>query len=86
MGMLPRFQISHYLNYKGNISGDQFKENIAKVKEEILAGEAFQVVLSQRFAMPMRGRCHRCLSNASSLHNPSSLYVFVPLSPMELKS
>ena len=34
-----------------NISGDEYKAKIVQAKEEILAGEAFQIVLSQRFAM-----------------------------------
>lgn len=34
-----------------NISESEFAEKVARAKEEILAGEAFQIVLSQRFAM-----------------------------------
>ena len=46
---IPEFSLPEYT---ANISASSFKSNIAHVKEEILAGEAFQVVLSQRFAMP----------------------------------
>jgi anthranilate synthase component 1 len=46
---IPDFSLPEYT---GNITAENFKKNIAHVKEEILAGEAFQVVLSQRFAMP----------------------------------
>ena len=37
--------------FSRNISGDDFKAKILQAKEEIVAGEAFQIVLSQRFAM-----------------------------------
>jgi len=70
---IPDFSLP---DYTGNISAEEFKKNIAQVKEEILAGEAFQVVLSQRFAMP-------CTADAIDvyrmlrLHNPSPyMYLF----------
>lgn len=70
---IPQFSTPEY---EGNISGNQFKENILKVKEEILAGEAFQVVLSQRFSMS-------CTADAIDvyrmlrLNNPSPyMYLF----------
>lgn len=70
---IPDFSLPEYT---ANISAMSFKSNIAQVKEEILAGEAFQVVLSQRFAMP-------CLADAIDvyrmlrLNNPSPyMYLF----------
>ncbi|MEY4082501.1 MAG: hypothetical protein RLZZ389_768, partial [Actinomycetota bacterium] len=70
---IPDFSLP---DYTGNISADDFKKNIAQVKEEILAGEAFQVVLSQRFALP-------CTADAIDvyrmlrLNNPSPyMYLF----------
>jgi anthranilate synthase component 1 len=70
---IPDFSLP---DYAGNISAEEFKKNIAQVKEEILAGEAFQVVLSQRFAMP-------CTADAIDvyrmlrLNNPSPyMYLF----------
>ena len=70
---IPDFSLP---DYTGNISADDYKKNIAQVKEEILAGEAFQVVLSQRFAMP-------CTADAIDvyrmlrLNNPSPyMYLF----------
>jgi anthranilate synthase component 1 len=70
---IPEFSLPEYT---GNISADAFKKNIAHVKEEILAGEAFQVVLSQRFSMP-------CAADAIDvyrmlrLNNPSPyMYLF----------
>ncbi len=70
---IPDFSLPDYI---GNISGEQFKENILKVKEEILAGEAFQVVLSQRFAMSCQADAidvYRMLR----LNNPSPyMYLF----------
>jgi anthranilate synthase component 1 len=70
---IPDFSLPEYT---GNISAEDFKKNIAHVKEEILAGEAFQVVLSQRFAMPCSADAidvYRMLR----LNNPSPyMYVF----------
>ena len=62
--------------YDANITPEQFKAGVRQVKEEILAGEAFQVVLSQRFTMP-------CTADAIDvyrmlrLNNPSPyMYLF----------
>jgi anthranilate synthase component 1 len=70
---IPDFSLPEYT---GNISAADFKKNIAHVKEEILAGEAFQVVLSQRFAMPCSADAidvYRMLR----LNNPSPyMYLF----------
>jgi anthranilate synthase component 1 len=70
---IPDFTLPEYT---GNISAEQYKKNIAHVKEEILAGEAFQVVLSQRFAMPCSADAidvYRMLR----LNNPSPyMYLF----------
>jgi anthranilate synthase component 1 len=70
---IPDFSLP---DYEGNISAEEFKKNIAQVKEEILAGEAFQVVLSQRFAMPCSADAidvYRMLR----LNNPSPyMYLF----------
>jgi anthranilate synthase component 1 len=70
---IPDFSLPEYT---GNISAEEYKKSIAQVKEEILAGEAFQVVLSQRFAMP-------CTADAIDvyrmlrLNNPSPyMYLF----------
>ena len=59
-----------------NISTPEFLAKVAAIKEEILAGEAFQIVLSQRFAM-------ECTADALDvyrmlrLHNPSPyMYLF----------
>lgn len=63
-------------DFSRNISGDDFKAKILQAKEEIVAGEAFQIVLSQRFAM-------ECSADALDvyrmlrLHNPSPyMYLF----------
>ena len=37
--------------YEVNTSSEKFISSVLKIKEEILSGEAFQVVLSQRFSM-----------------------------------
>jgi anthranilate synthase component I len=38
--------------YEVNVTAEEFRSSVVKIKEEILSGEAFQVVLSQRFSMP----------------------------------
>ncbi len=62
--------------FDANMSAVEFKAKIAQAKEEILAGEAFQIVLSQRFSMP-------CTADAIDvyrmlrLNNPSPyMYLF----------
>jgi anthranilate synthase component 1 len=59
-----------------NMSADEFMSKVEIAKEEIRAGEAFQIVLSQRFSMP-------CAANALDvyrmlrLNNPSPyMYLF----------
>jgi anthranilate synthase component 1 len=62
--------------FSRNISGEDFKAKILQAKEEIVAGEAFQIVLSQRFAMDCSADAldvYRMLR----LHNPSPyMYLF----------
>ena len=59
-----------------NISTPEFLAKVAAIKEEILAGEAFQVVLSQRFEIECKAEpidVYRMLR----LHNPSPyMYLF----------
>ena len=62
--------------FDANMSAVEFKAKIAQAKEEILAGEAFQIVLSQRFSMPSTADAidvYRMLR----LNNPSPyMYLF----------
>jgi anthranilate synthase component 1 len=62
--------------YDANVSSENFKSSVKKIKEEILSGEAFQVVLSQRFSMPSHADAmdvYRMLR----LNNPSPyMYLF----------
>ena len=62
--------------FSANMTPEEFKAKIAQAKEEIVAGEAFQIVLSQRFSMP-------CTADAIDvyrmlrLNNPSPyMYLF----------
>ena len=60
--------------YQRNITENEFLTKVATVKEEIKAGEAFQVVISQRFAAECNAdsiEVYRMLR----LHNPSP-YMF----------
>jgi len=70
---IPDFSLP---TYDANITPEQYKAGVLQVKAEIVAGEAFQVVLSQRFAMP-------CTADAIDvyrmlrLNNPSPyMYLF----------
>lgn len=64
------------LQYQANFSSRQFQESIVSIKEEIKSGEAFQVVLSQRFSMDCQASAldvYRMLR----LSNPSPyMYLF----------
>ena len=57
-------------NYTRHTSAEVFESNVDKAKAEIVAGEAFQIVLSQRFSMQCQADSldvYRMLR----LHNPS---------------
>ena len=62
--------------FERNMSEAEFKSKVEIAKEEIRAGEAFQIVLSQRFSMPTSADAldiYRMLR----LHNPSPyMYLF----------
>ncbi len=61
--------------FSRNVQDEEYCEKVLKIKEEIIAGEAFQVVLSQRFSID-------CTADALDvyrmlrLHNPSP-YMFI---------
>lgn len=62
--------------YQRNISESEFVKKVTQVKEEIKAGEAFQVVISQRFA----AECHADsidVYRMLRLHNPSPYMFFL---------
>lgn len=62
--------------YQRNISESEFLNKVSAVKEEIKAGEAFQVVISQRFAAECQAESidvYRMLR----LHNPSPYMFFL---------
>lgn len=62
--------------FDANMTPDDFKAKVAIAKEQIMAGEAFQIVLSQRFSMPCSADAidvYRMLR----LNNPSPyMYLF----------
>lgn len=63
-------------NFTRNIEETEFLHKVAQVKEEIRAGEAFQVVISQRFAT----ECHAesiDVYRMLRLHNPSPYMYFL---------
>jgi anthranilate synthase component 1 len=63
-------------SYDRNISADDFREKVELAKEEILAGEAFQIVISQRFKTEVRADSLD-IYRALRLSNPSPyMYLF----------
>ncbi len=63
-------------DFIGGTSSEEFCAEVAKIKEEIKSGEAFQVVLSQRFAMPVTSSSFD-IYRMLRLHNPSPyMYYF----------
>lgn len=57
-------------NYKRHTPADTYRANVNRIKAEIIAGEAFQIVLSQKFSMDCKADAldvYRMLR----LHNPS---------------
>jgi anthranilate synthase component 1 len=75
-GYVDELPIKENPEFSRNITGDEYISKILQAKEEILAGEAFQIVLSQRFAMECKAdalEVYRMLR----LHNPSPyMYLF----------
>ncbi len=62
--------------FSANITGEEFKAKILVAKEEIFAGEAFQIVLSQRFVMECTADALD-VYRALRLSNPSPyMYLF----------
>jgi anthranilate synthase component 1 len=75
-GFVSEMQDRTLPEFESNTTPDQYRQSVAKIKEEILAGEAFQVVLSQRFSVDVHAEpidVYRMLR----LHNPSPyMYLF----------
>jgi anthranilate synthase component 1 len=64
--------------YQRDTTAEKHKENVRKAKEEIIAGEAFQIVVSQRFTMETQADSldiYRMLR----LHNPSPYMYLIRL-------
>ncbi|MEN9679737.1 MAG: hypothetical protein RLZ57_866 [Actinomycetota bacterium] len=75
-GFLAEIADAQIPDYKRNISENEYLNKISKIKEEILVGEAFQVVLSQRFELS-------CTANSIDIYrmlrlkNPSPYMYFL---------
>lgn len=75
-GFVDEIQGASQPVFTRNISEADYKSKIGTIKEEILSGEAFQVVLSQRFAMECKADAID-VYRALRLHNPSPyMYLF----------
>ncbi len=75
-GYVDELPMKEQPEFSRNITGQEYISKILQAKEEIVAGEAFQIVLSQRFAMECNAdalEIYRMLR----LHNPSPyMYLF----------
>jgi anthranilate synthase component 1 len=69
--------------FTSSMTREEFEEGVRTIREYILAGDAFQVVLSQRLGMPFRGRpfdLYRVLRTV----NPSPYLYFLELDDVTL--
>ncbi|MBT8398251.1 MAG: anthranilate synthase component I family protein, partial [Gemmatimonadetes bacterium] len=69
--------------FSSSVSKEAFKEGVERIRDFIGAGDAFQVVLSQRLGMPFKGRpfdLYRVLRTI----NPSPYLYFLELDGMNL--
>lgn len=48
---VAQLPVSDKPHYSGNFTSEKFQQQVLEIKEDIKAGEAFQVVLSQRFSL-----------------------------------
>ena len=70
---IPEFKAP---DFDRNISADEFRAKVEIAKEEIRAGEAFQIVISQRFSTPVSADALD-VYRALRLSNPSPyMYIF----------
>ena len=70
---IPEFSPPHF---ERNVSAEEFRSKVELAKEEILAGEAFQIVISQRFSTEVTADSLD-VYRALRLNNPSPyMYLF----------
>ena len=62
---------------QSNVTEEEFEDMVERAKEDIRAGEVFQVVLSQRFSMPCRADALD-VYRALRVVQPQPLHVPVP--------
>ncbi|MEJ2216036.1 MAG: anthranilate synthase component I [Gemmatimonadota bacterium] len=65
-------------HFESNTTRDRFEDNVRRIKEYIAAGDAFQVVLSQRLAVPLEAPPFDVYRALRSL-NPSPYLYFLEL-------
>jgi anthranilate synthase component 1 len=72
---------------RSNVTPDDFHAMVERAKRYILAGDIFQVVLSQRFAVPFRCRPSRSIARcAASTPRPSSSSSISAASPWSARA
>ena len=64
------------INFQSNMTQQQFEEKVMKAKEEIVKGEIFQVVLSQRFSTAFEGDPFYFYRSLRT-HNPSPYMFYI---------
>jgi len=68
--------VPDYVAFRSNFTRDEFEEMVRKAKEEIVAGEIFQIVLSQRFETEFDAKHALTLYRTLRSVNPSP-YMFL---------
>jgi len=69
--------------FSSSLSRDAFQERVTRIRDYITAGDAFQVVLSQRLSMPFRGRPFDLYRILRTL-NPSPYLYFLEMDGLSL--
>jgi anthranilate synthase component 1 len=69
--------------FDSNTTPDRFEDNVRRIKEYIAAGDAFQVVLSQRLSVPLEARPFDVYRALRSL-NPSPYLYFLELDGLSI--
>lgn len=71
------------INFQSNMTQQEFEEKVLKAKEEIVKGEIFQVVLSQRFSTAFAGDPFSFYRSLRT-HNPSPYMFYIDFNDYQI--
>ena len=72
-----------YLGVESNVDRSRYEDMVARAREYILAGDAFQVVVSQRFSLPFEGNALTVYRHLRA-ENPSPYMFYLELPGLTL--